>query len=38
MANEDTTIRSNPDYTLVIFLNAVKLEQYRQVAENSTEK
>ena len=38
MANEDTTTRRNPDLTSGIYLTAVKVAQYRQVADNRREK
>ena len=34
----DGTFRRNPDYGLVIYLNAAKLAQYILVAYNSREK
>ena len=38
LTNEDANIRSNPNSTSGIYLNAVKVAQCRQVAENRREK
>ena len=37
LVNDETSMR-NPDYSLVIYLIADKVAQYRLVAENSREK
>ena len=37
LENKDTTTRRNPVSTQGIYLTAVKLEQYRQVATNRRE-
>ena len=38
LANEDTTTRRNPDSTSGIYLVAVKVAKFRQVADNRREK
>ena len=38
LVNEDTTTRRNLDLGLGIYLTTVKVEQFRQVADNRREK